>query len=192
MTTIGWDYKTIGSHTYTCGHCGNPIASNKGWDAAAGSAGRAQIYICHQCTKPTFFDTDSTQIPGSIFGDSVNDIPDEKIENLYNEARNVISTNSFTAAVLCCRKILMHIAVSKSAKPGQNFIKYVEYLEEHHYVPPDAKQWVDHIRNKANEANHEITIMSENDAKDLIEFIEMLLKIIYEFPAAAKRKSIDS
>jgi hypothetical protein len=42
---------------------------------------------------------------------------------------------------------------------------------------------VDYIRTKGNEANHEITIMSDEDAKDLITFSEMLLKFVYEFPA---------
>jgi hypothetical protein len=42
---------------------------------------------------------------------------------------------------------------------------------------------VDHIRKKGNEANHEIAIMSRTDAEELISFIEMLLKFMYEFPA---------
>lgn len=76
----------------------------------------------------------------------------------------------------------MHIAVSKGAAPGKNFIDYVEFLSSKGYVPPDAKEWVDHIRTKGNEANHEIVIMSEEDAKDLIGFVVMLLKLVYEFP----------
>ena len=83
----------------------------------------------------------------------------------------------------------MHIAVSKGAKPNLKFIDYVEHLSKNNYIPPDAKEWVDHIRNKGNEANHEIVIMKEEDAKDLISFIEMLLKIIYEFPANIKKKT---
>jgi len=47
----------------------------------------------------------------------------------------------------------------------------------------DGKGWVDHIRKKGNEANHEIVIMKKGDALDLITFIEMLLKFIYEFPS---------
>jgi len=50
-------------------------------------------------------------------------------------------------------------------------------------VPPGGHGWVDHIRKKGNEANHEIVLMSEDDAKDLISFAEMLMKFIYEFPA---------
>jgi hypothetical protein len=59
----------------------------------------------------------------------------------------------------------------------------VEYLSDQNYVPPDGKGWVDHIRKKSNEANHEIVIMKKEDALDLISFIEMLLRLIYEFPS---------
>lgn len=105
---------------------------------------------------------------------------------MYAEARFCVTVNSFTSAVLTCRKLLMHIAVEKGARPGKKFIEYVEYLAEKRYVPPDGKGWVDHIRTKSNEANHEINIMSVEDAKDLITFSEMLLKFVYEFPAKVK------
>jgi hypothetical protein len=50
------------------------------------------------------------------------------------------------------------------------------------YVPPNGKAWVDHIRKKGNEANHEIVLMKKEDSQELISFVEMLLKFIYEFP----------
>jgi hypothetical protein len=90
---------------------------------------------------------------------------------------------AYTAAVLACRKILMHIAVEKQAQENQSFVVYVEYLAGKHYVPPGGEGWVDHIRKKGNEANHEIKLMSKADAEELITFVEMLLKLIYEFPA---------
>ena len=48
--------------------------------------------------------------------------------------------------------------------------------------------WVDHIRKKGNEANHEITLMTDKDAKDLIVFLEMLLKFIYELPNLSQQE----
>lgn len=63
------------------------------------------------------------------------------------------------------------------------FIEYVEFLSDNHYVPPKGKDWVDHIRQKGNEATHEIKLMGEQDAKDLLNFIEMLLRFIYDFPS---------
>jgi hypothetical protein len=41
---------------------------------------------------------------------------------------------------------------------------------------------VDHIRRKGNEATHEIALMSQQDAEELVGFSEMLLKFVYEFP----------
>lgn len=77
----------------------------------------------------------------------------------------------------------MNIGVAQGADAGKPFIFYVEYLAANGYVPPNGKGWVDHIRKKGNEATHEIVLMSDSDAKDLIAFAEMLLKFIYEFPS---------
>ena len=77
----------------------------------------------------------------------------------------------------------MHIAVEKGAPEGMKFIQYVEYLSNENYVPPDGKGWVDYIRQKSNEANHEIVLMTEEEATDLINFSEMLLRFVYEFPS---------
>jgi hypothetical protein len=66
----------------------------------------------------------------------------------------------------------------------------VNYLSDNGFVPPDGKDWVDHIRTKGNEATHEIKIMSKEDAEELLSFAEMLLKFIFEFPAKMKRKTV--
>ena len=181
---------SIESWSYTCGYCGKPLASEKGWIARLkiGGSPIAWIYVCHQCWQPTFFDPNGKQTPGVVFGNSVRDIPEETVGQLYEEARKTTGSGAYTAAVLCCRKLLMHVAVSKGAPPGDTFINYVQYLADKNFIPPDAKDWVDHIRKKGNEANHEITIMSKDDAEELLSFCEMLLKVIFEFPAAVKRK----
>lgn len=173
------------SKNFVCGYCGADIVSEKGFHS---SNTPARIYICHKCDRPTFFDPLDRQTPGSIFGDHVADISDDLVKELYDEARRCMSVSAFTAAVLCCRKLLMHIAVSKGADTGKNFVYYVEYLRDKNFVPPDAKDWVDHIRSKGNEANHEILLMQKEEAEELISFIGMLLKIIFEFPARVKRK----
>ena len=83
----------------------------------------------------------------------------------------------------------MHIAVSKGVHADQGFMGYVQFLLEKHYIPPDAKSWVDQIRIKSNEANHEITVMTREDAEDLMSFCHMLLKVIFEFPAIVRKRS---
>lgn len=189
---LDWcNIQNLASRSYICGHCGSPLASEHGWYASDGNRPVAFIYICHKCTQPTyFFNPVGIQIPGHAYGSPVRDISDESVESLYEEARRCTASNAHTASVLCCRKLLMNIAVSKGASDGQPFIDYVNYLSDNGFVPPDGKDWVDHIRTKGNEATHEIKIMSKEDAEELLSFAEMLLKFIFEFPAKMKRKTV--
>ncbi len=193
MSPINWEnHKSLKSRIYTCGYCGNPLASDKGYAGAWSPEGwKTYIYICHFCFGATYFDKDNIQYPGAVFGEKVTGIPEPSVAKMYNEARLATGSNCYTAAVLCCRKLLMHIAVEKEAKEGESFLHYVEFLADNNYIPPDAKGWVDHIRDKGNEANHEIVIMSKDDAEELISFMEMLLKVIYEFPARIRKKPQD-
>jgi hypothetical protein len=168
---------SIGSKEYVCGHCGNVVASATGF---VSDVGGCILFICPHCNKPTYFEPNK-QIPGVAPGTEVPHLPDD-IQALYREARNCVAVASYTAAVLTCRKLLMSIAVAQGAEPGKTFISYVEFLAKKGYVPPNGQGWVDHIRTKGNEANHEIVLMFSDDAVDLISFSEMLLKFIYEFP----------
>ena len=169
--------QSITQARFTCGFCGHVVGPSTGYEH---DDGIRNILICPNCDRPTFFDSQK-QTPAPLLGNKVENVPGE-INKLYNEARACTGVSVFTAAVMACRKILMHIAVDKGAEEGKRFIEYVQYLSDNHYVPPGGKDWVDHIRNKGNEANHEIAIMSKDDALDLITFSEMLLKFIYEFP----------
>lgn len=181
----------LNSHSYTCGYCGNSLASEMGYFATS-SAGspRGAIYICHKCTRPTFFDNETgKQTPGNAFGESVENVTDTALSEIYEEARRATSAGCFTAAVLCCRKLLMHLAVAKGANAGESFKSYVEFLANNNHVPAACKDWVDQIRDTGNEANHEIKMMKREDAEHLVSFCEMLLKITYEFPAVAKARS---
>jgi hypothetical protein len=197
-----WTWENIlgqPSHNYKCGHCGLPLASEKGWRATrqeqVGPSYQhvlyGRIYICHQCNRPTFFDAkNGTQTPGITFGNTVQNITDESLKDIYEEARRATSASCYTAAVLCCRKLLMHLAVAKGAKENDTFKNYVDFLSEKNHVPVACKDWVDQIRDAGNDANHEIKMMKREDAEHLVSFCEMLLKITYEFPAVAKARKM--
>lgn len=102
-----------------------------------------------------------------------------------------MSTASYTAVVLVTRKLLMHIAVQQGAKQNLSFKKYVDWLEENGYTPPNSQDWVDHIRTTGNEANHEINLMSKVTAEELLVFCMMLLRFNYEFPSRMKSGDSD-
>lgn len=170
----------ISSKRYVCGHCGSDITTESGYNCTQGNAVVGSIYICHHCNSPTFF-FGNQQIPGAKTGGSVAHLPKD-IDDLYREIRDATAANAYTAAVMAARKLLMHIAVECGDKAGKTFAEYVDYLETNHHTPPNSKIWVDKIRKLGNEANHEIKIMGTEEATNIIKFIEMLLKFIYEFP----------
>ncbi len=167
---------------FDCAYCGHKVSSERGYAITDGQHQRGGVFICPDCSAPTFFAAQSnTQNPGVPFGRSVAHLPND-VASLYEEARICTSHSCYTAAVLLLRKLLMNIAVTQGADVGLPFVKYVDHLSQQGYVPPNGRQWVDHIRKKGNEATHEIVEMTESDARDLVTFMEMLLRFIYEFP----------
>lgn len=170
---------------YICGHCNKQVAPSNGWtNAKTSKQGYGYIVLCPNCTRPTFIDgqiNTGKYFPSAMAGESV-DFLDGEIQTLYDEARRATSVNAYTSCVLACRKILMHVAVNLEADEGESFLYYVEYLFEKHFIPPNSKNWVDYIRKRGNEANHEIELMTKEDAELILSFTGMLLKIIFEFP----------
>ena len=167
----------LSPRVYVCGYCDTKVGPDRGFTT---TNGLSLIYVCSSCARPTYFE-DQRQWPGVSFGENVEHLPSD-VAGLYTEARQCMSVSSYTSAVLTCRKLLMHIAVTQGAPEGKSFLEYVEFLASKGYLPPNGKGWVEVIRIRGNEANHEIKIMAQKEAEELITFLEMLLKFIYEFP----------
>ena len=171
---------TISNRSYTCGYCDKLVGPNEAYYTPRALK---TIYICPNCDRPTFFDLVGKQTPSPLLGRSVNGITDTGVAGLYNEIRNCTGVGAYTSAVMSCRKILMHVAVEKGADQNLSFVSYVDYLVTNGWVPPGSKQWIDPIRQKGNEANHEISLMDELASKQIVHFTEMLLRFVYELPA---------
>lgn len=87
--------------------------------------------------------------------------------------------------MLVCRKMLVDLAVDQGDvyERGKRFFEYVEYLAAKMFAPPQGKGWLGRIKDRGNDATHELGVMGEQDAMLLITFIEMILRLLYEFPA---------
>lgn len=178
--------KNLTSVRYSCGYCGEKVSSSRGYlYSPQGSSNSGNLRICPDCGCPSFFQ-EKQQWPGFIGGEPVDKVP-SPVNDLYEEARRCMSTASYTAVVLIARKLLMHIAVQEGAKENLSFKKYVDWLSENGFTPPNSNDWVDHIRTTGNEANHEINIMSKETAEELLVFCMMLLRFNYEFPNRMKK-----
>jgi hypothetical protein len=161
---------------FICGNCSAYVSSVLGYGH---SISPLNIYLCPNCSYPTFFGIKGTQFPGPLLGKKIKNI-DGDIEELYTEIRKDIAHECYTSAILLSRKFLMHIAVKEGAKPGLNFTEYVNYLTTE-FLPPRSKNWVDRIRIMGNEANHEISLVTEKDVTEMLNYLELLLLNLYEY-----------
>jgi hypothetical protein len=111
----------------------------------------------------------------------------EDVATLYDEARRAVAQSPNSAAY-ACRTILMHVAVEKGAETNKTFAYYVDYLQDHHLTPGTAAR-VDEIRQLGNDANHEIDLMTREEAETVVDFTAMLLQIVYEFPERGEQSA---
>lgn len=187
---------SLPTENFICGYCGRDISSNNGYyynKSNNAYTSSVFIYICHHCGKPTYINKHRIpyeQIPGPLFGNSFHQEifgEDQDVFILYEEARKCFSQSAYTSVGLCCRKLLMHIAVSCGAELDLRFVDYVNYLNDNNYIPVNAKGWVDIIRKKGNDANHEIIILNKEDAKKLIMFTQMIIDVIFRMKYEAEK-----
>ena len=169
----------IPAHDYDCGYCSAYVSSENGL-ITGGNA--AQINICPQCNGPSFFSSENKQWPGPRPGGSVKALGKE-IEDVYNEARDCLSVNAYTGTVMLCCKILMNVAVEKGAAEGLHFAGYVGWLLQEGYAPKGSEGWVTYIKDRGNEANHEIVPKGQDEAIGVLRFTEQLLRNMFELPS---------
>lgn len=177
---------------YQCGFCGNRVGPSLRYQGGAGGISEdgknlpgknVDIFICPVCSLPTFFDYDRKQIPAVRLGAEITQVPTDGLKQLYDEARDCTAAGAYTACVMVCRKILMNLAVREGAQEGESFVSYVTYLGDQGYVPPKGKAWIDKIRRRGNDANHQIALMSADDAAEVLKFVEALLRYNFELTA---------
>ena len=175
------------SHYFKCGYCSTNVAPKEGYLTDQGSTVGTNplVYICSGCGRPTFIHQE-TQTPSPSLSAEVSKLEGE-INTIYEEARQCTTVGAFTSAILTCRKIVMHVAVEKGAEKNLSFVQYVDHLKDKGWMPPNAHDWVDEIRKQGNEANHEIVIKTQADAEQVMGFVEMLLRFMYELPARVRR-----
>ena len=176
------DYNPISSpRRYKCGHCGSEIVSTKGGQSKHSS--NLKIYSCIDCDKPTFFDGKGTQVPGVLPGTKVQGLPDN-VEFLYDEVRHCFMISAWTATTMLARKLLMQVAVDKGAPKDKSFLEYIDWIQDSDWNTLGLRKGLDRIRKKGNKANHEVSIIPQEEAAEIFAVLEVFLRLVYEYPAA--------
>jgi hypothetical protein len=185
MSSITDDVKYTGGNewvSYTCPHCSNGVS---GTIIAKTSNDLIRWLRCPSCLKGAVMGEDILS-PAAPFGPPVEGLPAD-VDEAYQEARRCMGINAYTAAELVCRKILMHVAVDKGAKPGKAFADYVTHLADAGYVTPPMQPWVDLIRQHGNLATHELPPPDQQRAESTVMFTAELLRLVYEMDHMAQQ-----
>jgi hypothetical protein len=160
---------------YYCAHCDSQVSG-----AVIGRYDHTatKLLFCPTCLKGSVY-VAGVISPSAKFGATLEGLPPD-VASAYDEARRCMSVNAYVASELICRKILMHIAVDKGAKEGESFVSYLNHLEAKGYITLPIKGWADTIRQNANEATHELKVISRQRAEATVIFTVELLRLVYE------------
>ena len=126
--------------------------------------------------------------PGVLSGDDL---------AAWDETLGCLSVGANTAAVMMCRKLLFHIAVTHGLPEkddggrAPNFAKALEHLEDEGVITKHMRPWVTKIKDVGNEANHEIPRTSADDAMAVAKFTRQLIMLAYELPAMVAENAPD-
>jgi Domain of unknown function (DUF4145) len=172
-------------HTFVCGNCSTKVtgAVISAYDKVDGPI---LWLLCPSCADGSVKCRNGVIYPISTEKPDLQGLP-EDTEKAFTEAYGCFSIKAYTACELICRKILMHVAVDKGAKPGDTFEHFIDYLEAKGYVTPPMKPWVHRIRLNGNESTHELKSPDELRTKDTLLFTSELLRLIYEMDFLSKK-----
>lgn len=105
---------------------------------------------------------------------------------VWEEVRVCLGAGAYMAAVMLCRKLLLHIAVDKGLAPendkgrGPGFAECVTHLQEVGTITGPMLDWVEPIKDIGNEATHKIVTVTQAEATEVATFTLQLLVLAYE------------
>ncbi|MGI9345173.1 MAG: DUF4145 domain-containing protein [Gammaproteobacteria bacterium] len=196
--------------SFVCGWCGVHASGNRRWnlqvelaitsfssdrDYHLGFEGidSPSLHRCANCGGHSLFSSISLtsplqQFPAPSMAESVEGLG-ERVQAIYTEAGRCMGVGAYSATVMLCRTLLMHIAIDKAEQSQHElddrraFTEYVKYLEKHNYLTPHLAQWADRVRLIGNDAVHKLPEIPRKKAEQMLAFITLLLRVIFEVPA---------
>lgn len=173
-----------------CGHCGAVSQLVIGHTFARGVDHVDVSWLrCPRCLRGSVVNGD-VQSPPLMDFVTPDGLPKDE-SALWEQARSSLSVGAYAGVAMICRKLLLHVAhthrrgVNPDVKAFSNFAQAVEYLENEHVILASHKLWVDQIRKLGNRANHELPVIEQDEARNIMQFTHQLFVNVYEMPAKA-------
>jgi hypothetical protein len=162
-----------------CNHCNNFLYVIS--DATRYGDGTTSINLSK--TKD-YYPKNNPKVDGSV---------PEKVARDFLEALVCFNVGAFKASVAMCRRALENSVIERGAKKGK-LIEQINDLCDKQAITKDIKDWCHQIRIIGNMGAHPdedgLEEVTQEDANDLINFMEEYLNYVYIMPAkvAEKRK----
>jgi hypothetical protein len=112
----------------------------------------------------------------------------ENIDGYFLQAYKAVDDDSYDASAMMSRKVL-EVAVKTIDPSGTGKLyKRIEKLEEKGLITKEMKDWAHIVRDEGNDAVHEEAPFSEEQARELLSFVEMFLYYTFSMPAMVEKK----
>ena len=166
--------KVLNYDTLQCGNCGNYMFAF--WSAGMYSHGSGASH-------------DYKVLP---WHQSMTGHPEhwpDDVGHYWVEARRSIEGKNWTAAALMARSAIQ-LAARAHGATGKNLKEEIDDLAAKGKILPVMQEWAHEVRVLANEGTHPkpgTTGTGEKDAKDTVEYLGFLMRVMYDVPDQIKR-----
>jgi hypothetical protein len=167
---------------------GEVVASYEAYEEASDMTGKYTFLKCPRCARPFIllqveegvgWDAPMRIYPPIEMGMSLA-IP-SPISSAYYEARNCFRAKCYTATAIMCRKTLEGIAEEHKIT-ARNLASALKEMRDKGIIESRLYEWADALRISGNEAAHGVNVsISQQDAKDILEFTNALLEYVFTF-----------
>lgn len=143
------------------------------------------IGVCNACEMPVLVCNNGNYVyPSPLPSPTEKDMP-ELIRLDLDEAKICFSSGAYRAAAVMARRAMQVAATDKGAT-GDKLVSQIHELQQTGKITTDLKDWADAVRWVGNDAAHPNGVLvTQDDAKDVLQLAEQFLYVLYVAPALA-------
>lgn len=165
---------------------GEVIAAYDHFDEGVETTGKYSFLKCPKCARPLIVlqldEGSGWDEPRRLYPPIETDIslsiPDQ-LRLTYDEARKCFRAKAYIATAIMCRKTLEGIA-QENKITARNLANALKEMKEKGIIENRLFEWADALRISGNQAAHGATSkISNQDAKDILEFTHALLEYVF-------------
>lgn len=161
--------KKLNFDTLECGNCAGYVLVI--WSASESTYGMEGLHNYEVLPWPIKLDKYPEHWP-------------EPVGRYWLQAKRNIQNENWDAAAVMARSALQ-VALRDNNAKGNNLKQEIDELAEKSILPPIMQDWANHVRELGNHSAHPNPTQDPTDpqdARDIVNFLDFLLKYLYTLP----------